>query len=296
MADLSATAGELQRRLVAGDATSEDLVKAFLAQIDKHNSNGAKLNAVISTCPDHIARDTAVRLDRERQQGRVRSLLHGIPIILKDAIVTSPELGMRTTAGSALFAGMRAVGNAPAAQKLVDAGMIVLAKGNMTEFCGLKSDDTPIGWSACGGQTRSPYHRADLREEDQPVPGGSSSGPAVGVAAGFAPVGIGTETAGSNVYPASVNGLYALTLTRGAVSTQGVFKLSGSFDSLGIQARSPADVAAVAEVLLGRGDLRTTPEDAWETLSVGVLECTWGTQGVHEGVGVGKWAQPDMVG
>jgi len=293
---LFATAAELQQRLDTGDITSEGLVDIFLAQIDKHNHAGATLNAMMSTCPGPVARSTAAALDRERQQGHVRGPLHGIPVILKDAIVTSPELGMPTTSGSVALSRLRAVENAPVAQKLVDAGMIIIGKGNMTEFCGLKSDNTPVGWSAYGGQTRSPYRRADLPEAEQPVSGGSSSGPSVGVAAGFAPVGIGTETAGSNVYPASVNGLYGLTLTRGAVSTRGVFKLTESFDSIGVQARHPLDVAAVVGILLGKGETGgPNGQDPWEGLSIGVLKCSWGTQGVHEGVEAGKWAQPDMV-
>ena len=142
----------------------------------------------------------------------------------------------------------------------------------------------------------SPYRRDGLDEKDQPVPGGSSSGPAVSVAAGFAPIGIGTETAGSNVYPASVNGLYGLTLTRGAVSTQGVFKLSESFDSIGIQARDPTDIAAVAETLLDQSDLLGhISQSPWEGTCIGVVRCSWGTQGVSEGVGIGKWAQLDVV-
>ncbi len=80
---LRAAGHDLQQRLESGELTSVHLVKAFLAQIDKHNRNGLKLNAVLSVCPDEIALAQAARLDQERREGRVRSKLHGIPILLK---------------------------------------------------------------------------------------------------------------------------------------------------------------------------------------------------------------------
>ena len=132
---LRATAHELQQRL-ATDLTSVELVEAALAQIERHNHNGMKLNAIVSVCPREIALEQAKRCDKERAEGKVRSALHGIPIVLKvefplqpiisvrpysqgslffsrqDSIVTDAALGMPTSAGSFAFASMRATRNA----------------------------------------------------------------------------------------------------------------------------------------------------------------------------------------
>ncbi len=116
---LTASGYDLQGRLEAGDLTSVDLVKAYLTQIHKHNRDGAKLNSLISVCPDDIAVAQAARLDQERRDGKIRSKLHGLPIVLKDAIVTDPGLGMMTTAGAPAFATMKATKNSAAAQKVM---------------------------------------------------------------------------------------------------------------------------------------------------------------------------------
>ncbi|KAJ9144219.1 Amidase-like protein [Pleurostoma richardsiae] len=292
-------AHELQEKLSAGELTSVYLVEQFLAQIDRHNHNGMELNAIISACPANVAVCQARRLDNERKAGRIRGKLHGIPIVLKDAIVTDPSLGMVTSAGSFAVASLKARRNATLVERLIDAGLIILGKANMTEFCGHKSNNTPLGWSAYGGQTRSAYRREDLKEEDQPWAAGSSSGSAVSIAAGFTPLAIGTETGGSNVFPASVSGLYGLTLTRGSAPTDGVFKISETYDSIGVMARDPVDLAALVEVLLApEGELRIASgrhgkalARSFEGLSIGVVSNRWG---VSASAAEEKWDLPEV--
>ncbi|GJN78177.1 hypothetical protein PLIIFM63780_001670 [Purpureocillium lilacinum] len=307
------SAGELQRKLEAGDTTSVKLVSHFLDQIERHNWQGRKLNAVTATLPRELAMARATELDEERLNGVVRGPLHGIPIIIKDTVVTDEALGMPTSAGTAVLATMKARENATIVDRMREAGLIILGKGNMTEFCGMKSKDTPVGWSAFKGQTLSAYRRKDLAEEDQPVSGGSSSGPAASVSAGFAPLGIGTETTGSTVLPASTNGIYALKLSYGTVPTHGIFKLSRSFDCVGVMARDPVDLAPLASVLLsGSGDdgpqagnmqadskgvslhqgVRDGIEKGFEGMGIGVMAPAWG---VHESIRKGKWDHPDVV-
>ncbi|KAF6832276.1 glutamyl-tRNA amidotransferase subunit [Colletotrichum plurivorum] len=287
------TALELQEKLQAGSLTSVELTKAYLEQIEKHNKH---LNALISVCPKKIVLARAGELDSERQAGRTRSRLHGIPIV--DTFVTSGDLGMPTTAGSFVFASMTAAGNAPVIEKLLDAGLLILGKANMTEFCGLKSNNTPVGWSAYGGQTKSPYRRDGLSEAEQPTAGGSSSGSAVSVASGFCPLAIGTETSGSTVYPASLAGLYAMKPTPGRASTVGVFSLSASFDSIGIMARDPQDLAELHNVIIDSDQAilkqaaTSVPRSpafkassVWDGVSIGVTDVLWG---IHE-TGRDKW-------
>ncbi|KAH9225423.1 hypothetical protein K456DRAFT_1776035 [Colletotrichum gloeosporioides 23] len=231
------------------------------------------------------------------RQGHVRSRLHGIPVVFKDTFITHKDLGMPTTAGAHAFASMTALKNASVVEKLLHAGLIIIGKGNMTEFCGLKSNDTPVGWSAFGGQTKSPYRRDGLSEDEQPIAGGSSSGSAVSIASGFCPLAIGTETSGSTVYPASLSGLYAIKPTPSLIPTDGVFKLSSSFDSIGLMARDPCDLVTLAEILVGtqtEGPLVDIPNfevsDSWEGLSVGITDVLWG---IHE-TGVNKWGHPHV--
>lgn len=166
------------------------------------------------------------------------------------------------------------------------------------------------------GQTLSPYRRQDLSENEQPASGtlcaaassfsnheqtagGSSSGSAAGVAAGFCPLAIATETAGSTVYPASCNGLYGMKLTPGSVPNDGVFRLSESVDAIGIMARDAADLAALAEVLqtaedtthysLLDKDVSIVKSLPFVGLSIGVVSNTWGLHTKDD------WITPDVV-
>ncbi|KAI1359944.1 amidase signature enzyme [Xylaria arbuscula] len=295
---LRSSAVGLQEQLQSGGLMSVQLVGIFLDQISAHNGDGMRLNALISTLDRTLALETAKRLDDERANGKLRSPLHGIPIVIKDCIVTGPELGMPTTVGSHVFSKQKPTGNAPLVNQLLESGLIIIGKGNMTEFSGLKSDNTPIGWSAVGGQTLSAHRSPDLEEEKQPTCGGSSSGPATAVAAGFAPLGIGTETSGSLVYPASCCGLYGMKLTPRSTPTEGVFKLSNTFDALGVLGRTPEDLALLAEIIfnekrresLGLQGLASMLKDAtWSELCIGMVAPTWGVA-----FALDKWSESDV--
>lgn len=127
---LTTTATDLQHLLATTSLTSVDLIQHYLTQIDRHNH---KLRALISIAPRDLLLAVAAALDEERRQGRVRGPLHGIPIVLKDSFMTaSEEMGMGTTAGAGALVGARVKENGVIVQKLVDEGMIVLGKGNMT--------------------------------------------------------------------------------------------------------------------------------------------------------------------
>ena len=198
---LTATAADLRGLLQTGHTTSVDIVEAYLTQIEKHNKAGLGLRAIISTAPREMVLARAAELDSERLSGKVRSALHGIPIIIKDAVITSKALGMPTTAGAIAFENAYGKSNAAVIERLLLSGLIILGKASMTEFCGLKATCMTAGWSARNGLTQSAYITGGFREDDlfkgRSGPGGSSSGSAVGVSAGFAPLSIGTETSGS---------------------------------------------------------------------------------------------------
>lgn len=134
--------------------------------------------------------------------------------------------------------------------------MILLGKANLTEFCGLKFKGLTPGWSSYGGQTQSPYIFGGLEKDEKLIghssAGGSSSGSAVAVAAGFAPLSIGTECCGSLITPANRAGLYALKCGLDTVDGEGCFKYSDCIDCVGGMARSVQDLAVFIAALQQR--------------------------------------------
>lgn len=257
-----------------GELTSVDVIDVYLKQIEKHNHNGLKLNGLISVAPREILLRKAARLDQERRNGDARSLLHGIPIVVKDSIVTDAKLGMPTTNGSYAYKGARATCNAKCIERLVQAGMIILGKANLTEASGMKSPSMTPGWSVAGGQTQTPYVFPSNREGDKILgnsrPGGSSSGSAVAVAAGFAPLSLGTEAVGSLVTPANRAALYGLKLPPGVSPNEGVFGISNTFDGVGGMAKSADDLVALTALLMAQPELLRDPPE--NRLSVGFVD------------------------
>ncbi|RAO71686.1 uncharacterized protein BHQ10_007698 [Talaromyces amestolkiae] len=270
---LTTTASDLQNLLVQNKLTSVQIVQSYFTQIDRHEPF---LNALISLAPRSKVLAIAAALDAERQTSGPRSPFHGIPIVLKDSFVTASEsLGMSTTAGSRAFIGSVTSKNGAITQRLLDAGLIILGKGNMTEFAGMKMTMMMPGWSAHGGQTLSSY--VGKMEENEKLlghsaPGGSSTGSAVSVAAGFAPLAMGTETIGSIVTPSTRAGLYALKPTVGIQDTTGLYCMTEFFDSPGPMAKSAADVRVLTEILLGRSFDLPVETDTWERIEVGFLD------------------------
>lgn len=128
---LTTTAEKLQEFLISGSLTSLDLTNIYLGQIEQHNKNGLKLNAIISTAPQHIVAKQARILDAERAAGIIRGPLHGIPVVVKDNVMTDSSLGMDTTCGSYALVGAKTP-NAPIVDRLLKAGMIIIAKANLS--------------------------------------------------------------------------------------------------------------------------------------------------------------------
>ncbi|KAJ8130466.1 hypothetical protein O1611_g3163 [Lasiodiplodia mahajangana] len=272
---LTTTAQELQSFLKDGSLTSVEIVRLYLDQIDRHNHRGAKLNAMISVAPYDQLMARATQLDEERSGGRLRGPLHGIPILVKDNIMTESSLGMDTTCGSFALKGAKVVANADVVEYILAAGMIILGKANLSEWAGKKGYFIPGGWSAVGGQTQSPYIRGGFVKSDTFLghtnPCSSSSGSAAGVAAGFAPLSLGTETDGSIIQPAGRNSVYGLKVTVGAVSTQGTSPYSPFSDSLGPMARSVPDLASLLGIIMKK-DFSSSLIGTWEGQKVAFVD------------------------
>ncbi|MCJ1359552.1 MAG: hypothetical protein MMC33_009554 [Icmadophila ericetorum] len=274
---LTATCIELQRLLSDGKIRSTDIVDLYLDQIDKHNHRGLKLNAMISIASRDILMSRAQDLDSERSRGVVRSPLHGIPITIKDNICTHPSLGMATTCGSFAFDRAKPKRNAPLVNSLLEAGVIIIGKANLSEFAGWKGLNVTTGWSAKGGQTQSPYVKGGVVPGDKflghSTPAGSSSGSAVGVAAGFAPLSLATETDGSITQPSNRAALYGLKATVGGAITECTSPWSPLTDSAGGMAKSTLDLAALFDVIIKGRDTKfgSILTDNWKGQRVGFV-------------------------
>jgi amidase len=223
-----------------GRLTSRALTKTYLDRIDATNLKGPELRAVLET--NSRALDIAASLDAEYLSKGPRGPLHGVPILIKDNVETSDH--MMTTAGSLALEGWYAPKDAPLVERLRAAGAVILGKTNLSEWANFRSTHSSSGWSARGGQTRNPYAL-------DRTPSGSSSGSAVVVSANLCAIAIGTETDGSIVSPASVNGIVGLKPTVGLVSRSGVIPLSHSQDTAGPMARTVRDAAVLFGVMAG---------------------------------------------
>lgn len=245
------SATTLAAALADGRLTSASLVDRCLARIAAIDRSGPTINSVIELNPD--ARELARLSDDERRAGRVRGPLHGLPVLLKDNVATGDR--MCTTAGSLALDGVRATRDAHLVRRLRDAGAIVLGKTNLSEWANIRSTRSTSGWSGRGGLTRNPY--ALDRSTS-----GSSAGTAAAIAASLAPLGVGTETDGSIVSPASINGLVGLKPTVGSVSRDGIVPISHSQDTAGPMTRTVADCALLFAAMAGRDDADPATSDA----------------------------------
>lgn len=235
-----ASVAELQQAMTKGETTSRALVVAYLDRIAKIDKAGPRLNAVIELNPDAIA--IAEALDAERAKSGPRGPLHGIPVLIKDNIDTADK--METTAGSLALLGSKPARDAFIVERLRAAGAVILGKTNLSEWANFRSTKSSSGWSGRGGQTRNP-HALDRNAS------GSSSGSGAAVAAGLVPIAVGTETDGSIISPASVNGIVGIKPTLGLVSRSGIVPIAHSQDTAGPMTKSVADAAVLLGALTG---------------------------------------------
>jgi amidase len=244
-AKASVTASELSLADISaafadGRLTSRQLTQIYLDRIGAFDRRGPQLGAVLETNPQAL--DLAAELDRERRTHGPRGPLHGVPILIKDNVETADR--MMTTAGSLALEGWYAPKDAPLVARLRAAGAVILGKTNLSEWANFRSSHSSSGWSGKGGQTRNPYAL-------DRTPSGSSSGSAVAVAANLCAVAVGTETDGSIVSPASINGIVGLKPTVGLVSRGGIVPIAHSQDTAGPLARTVRDAAVLLGLMAG---------------------------------------------
>ena len=234
------TIADLQSGMASGKWTAHTLTEKYLARIDEIDKQGPALASVIQVNPDALA--VAEELDSERAQQHLRGPLHGIPVLIKDNIDTADR--MQTTAGSLSLLGSKPARDSFVAQKLREAGAVILGKTNLSEWANIRSSHSSSGWSGRGGQTKNPY-ALDRN------PCGSSSGSGAAAAASLCAAAVGTETDGSVVCPSSANGLVGIKPTLGLISRAGIIPIAHSQDTAGPMARTVRDAAILLTALAG---------------------------------------------
>ncbi|MFJ9807695.1 amidase family protein [Streptomyces sp. NPDC101158] len=225
---------DLHERLRGGTLTSTALTRLCLDRIAAVNP---VLGAVLAV--DATALEQAAAADRRYAAGTPLGPLDGIPVLVKDSIDTA---GLASTAGSRLLAVAPPRGDAAVVERLRRAGAVVLGKTNLTEWSSFRTTQGCEGWSAVGGQTVNPY-------SPRRTASGSSSGSAVAVATGMAPLAVGAETDGSIVSPAGICGVVGLKPAPGTLPLDGVVPVSDTEDSVGLLAGRVADAALALDVL-----------------------------------------------
>ena len=246
----------LQQAMAEGRCTSRSITAAYLARIAAIDQDGPRLQSILEVNPHAL--QIADSLDRERAAGHVRGPLHGIPIVLKDNIASAD--GMTTTAGALALKGSFAPEDAGLVARLREAGAVLIAKANLSEWANFRVLRSSSGWSGRGGQTKNPY----VLDRS---PCGSSSGTGAAVAASLAAAGVGTDTDGSIVCPSSVMGLVGIKPTVGLVGRFGVIPIAESQDVAGPMARSVEDAALLLSAMAG-----PDPRDAATDSSEGHVE------------------------
>ncbi|WOJ94828.1 amidase family protein [Congregibacter variabilis] len=224
---------QLSAAMDAGTLSSEQLVQAYLDRVAAYDQQGPTLNTMMLLNPNALTR--AQELDEERRVSGPRSPMHGIPVVIKDNLDTAD---MPTTAGSFMLAGSIPPDDAYVVKKLRDAGAIILGKLNLSEFA------SGGAMNSLGGVIANPHHLGR-------TPSGSSGGTGAAIAAGFASMGLGTDTGGSVRGPSSANGIVGLKTTHGLISRDGVVPLALSFDTVGPMTRSVTDLAIALGVMTG---------------------------------------------
>ena len=238
-----ATIDMLQQYMQSGKYTSRAITEMYLKRITAIDKSGPKLNSVIELNPDALS--IADAMDAERKAGKLRGLMHGIPVLVKDNINTGDK--MMTTAGASALQGNHASKDAFIIKQLRASGAVLLGKTNLSEWANFRSTHSTSGWSSRGGQTRNPY----ILDRNT---SGSSSGSGAAVAANLCAVAIGTETDGSVVSPASVNGLVGIKPTVGLLSRSGIIPISATQDTAGPMTRTVKDAAILLGALTGVDD------------------------------------------
>ena len=270
------SAMEIARAVRAGERRAVDVVDEHLARVSEREEDLHAFNHLMAD----EARAVAAAVDAAVAGGRDPGPLSGVPVVLKDNLCTR---GVPTTCSSRILDGWLPPYDATVVTRLHDAGAVVLGKTNLDEFAMGSSTE-----NSAFGPTRNPH-------DPSRVPGGSSGGSAAAVAAGFAPLGLGSDTGGSIRQPAALCGVVGVKPTYGLVSRYGLVAFASSLDQIGPLAATVADAALLLEVIAGHdpADSTSVPRPAPEL----VASLDEGVDGLRVGVlaELVEGASPDVA-
>ena len=256
---------DLRAALTSGDMTSEQAVEMYLRRIELLDRSGPRLRSVIAINPHSL--EQAKQSDERRLAGATLGPLDGVPVLVKDNIETRDP--MPTTAGSSALLSNFSEEDSPVIAKLRSNGAIILGKTNLSQWANFRSTHSISGWSSVGGQVKNP-HILDRS------PCGSSSGSAVAISARLAPLALGTETNGSIICPAHVNGIVGFKPTVGLLPTKGIVPISETQDTAGPMTRTVGDAITVMDALTGSKQFSGAAPVELNQLRLGVLRFALG--------------------
>ncbi|MFH1404521.1 MAG: Asp-tRNA(Asn)/Glu-tRNA(Gln) amidotransferase subunit GatA [Patescibacteria group bacterium] len=235
----------IKEKLEKKEISCEELVNSYLQNIEDNNE---ALNALLGVSDTAV--EEAKQIDKKRAKGEELGALAGVPVVVKDNILVQ---GWNATSGSKILENYKATYNATVVERLKNAGAILLGRSNMDEFAmGSSTENSHFG------PTKNPWN-TDC------VPGGTSGGSATAVAAGFAPVALGSDTGGSVRQPASLCGIVGLKPTYGRVSRYGLMAAASSLDQIGPITRTVEDAALLMESIEGDDPKDATSSALGET-------------------------------
>ena len=229
-------------------------VEESLGRIQEIDKSGFELNSVLAVANDAL--DYAVRFDEKKSE----LPLKGLPILIKDNI---EALGLPATAGSSALADTPVVQDSTLARRLREAGAVIIGSTNLSEWANIRSTKSTSGWSAVGGLTANPWKHGRSA-------GGSSSGSGAAVAAGLTQWAIGSETDGSIICPASLNGCVGIKPTVGSIPRDGMIPISASQDSPGPMTQTVEQAALLLDVLMAKNEYARAV-DSEEKMKIGVV-------------------------
>lgn len=266
---VNSTLPELSAALKTGKVSSAALTNLYLARIDAIDRSGPSLNSVLAINPD--AARQAEASDARREAGTTIGPLDGVPILLKDNIETADPIP--TTAGSTALANNRTGRDSPLVAGLRAAGAVILGKTNLSQWANFRSEHSISGWSSVGDLVKNP-HSLDR------TACGSSSGSGAAVAAALAAAAVGTETNGSIICPAHVNGIVGFKPTVGLISAEHIVPISPTQDTAGPMTRTVAGAAMMLDAMAGSGQqfADAIGSASLKGLRIGVLNFSVGSQ------------------
>lgn len=273
---LNSDINEIQEGYKNRAYTVEEVTAFYLKRIEKYDKN--KLNTIIELNPDAI--EIAKELDKRLINYRMEGKLFGIPVLLKDNIGTGDKMG--NTAGAKALENSKCDKDSFVAKKLRDSNAVILGKANLSEWANFMSVDSANGYSSLGGQTHNPYGKFDV--------GGSSSGSAASIAASLATIAVGTETAGSMIYPASQNSVVGIKPSLGLVSRDRIIPIAEAQDTAGAIGKSVKDAVVLFDVLVGydSNDVETENARSYENIDYTNFLVKDGLKGMKIGVVVNE--------